>query len=103
MKHNIHYSDLFLKDLDEIGDYISSEYNSNETALNFVKGILNSVKILSDFPYIGQVFFLPDGTDTGYRYVLYKKYISFYKIINDEIYVSRVLYQKRDYMHVLFD
>ena len=96
MKHNIHYSDLFLKDLDEIGDYISSEYNSNETALNFVKGILNSVKILSDFPYIGQVFFLPDGTDTGYRYVLYK-------IINDEIYVSRVLYQKRDYMHVLFD
>ena len=70
MKHNIHYSDLFLKDLDEIGDYISSEYNSNETALNFVKGILNSVKILSDFPYIGQVFFLPDGTDKCPHYSL---------------------------------
>ncbi len=84
-------------------DYIASEFNSNETALKFLKGILNSVRILSDFPYVGQVFFLPDGTDSGYRYVLYKKYISFYKIISDEVYISRVLYQKRDYMQVLFE
>ena len=103
MKHKLHFSKLFLNDLDEIGDYITSEYSSTETALNIIKGIMDSVKPLSDFPNMGQVFFLPDGTDSGYRYVLYKKYITFYKIINDEVFIARVMYQKRDYIRVLFD
>ena len=30
-------------------------------------------------------------------------YITFYKNINEEVFIARVMYQKRDYIRVLFD
>ena len=101
MNKKIHFSRLFLIDLEKIGDYIAEQL-SNKAALKVTDEILVSLNILREFPEAGQRFILPDGSTSGYRYLLCGKYIMFYKIKNNEVYVSRVFHQKQDYINILF-
>lgn len=100
MSKKIHFSKHFLIDLEKIGDYITEQI-SNKTALKVTDEILASLKILYEYPKAGQILFLPDGFISGYRYLVCKKYIIFYKIINDEVFIARVFHQKQDYISIL--
>ena len=43
-----------------------------------------------------------DDIFSGYRFVMFKNYLAFYRISGSDIYVDRVLYAKRDFMKILF-
>ena len=98
----IHYSPLAFKDLDKIYNYISEElYNSTATQ-NTIDGIMGTVDKLADFPEMGSALYFLSGLNSGYRYVIYKNYMAFYRINKSDVFVDRVLYGKSDYMRILF-
>ena len=97
----INYSPLALKDLDEIWDYISNELLNPAAANDTINGILDNVEKIKEQPESGSPLYFGD-IFSGYRFVIFKNYLAFYRISGTEIYIDRVLYAKRDFMKILF-
>ena len=102
MENNIKYSPLALADLDEIWDYISLQLSNPTAAENTVNGILAAVDTLKQFPKSGATVEFSNGISSGYRFVQYGNYMAFYRISNNDVFIDRVIYGKRDYMKILF-
>lgn len=102
MKNKIQYSPIAMRDLDGIWDYITNELLNPSAAEDTVNGIMDVINGLEDFPEIGNRLIFDTGLDSGYRFVIYKNYMTFYHIQADFIYIDRVMYGKRDYMAELF-
>ena len=101
MSYNIYYSPTAQNDLDEIWEYISSVLKEPVAAQNTVSNILDKIDLLEEQPEIGLQLFLCD-INTGYRYLVCKNYMVFYRTSSDSVYIDRVIYGKRDYMKILF-
>lgn len=103
MQSKIDYSPRALKDLDEIWDYIEVELYNPSAAQNTVDGIMDKVEGIAAFPESGAKLVFENGLDSGYRYVVFKNYLAFYRVRpNNVVYVDRVIYDGRDYMRILF-
>ena len=103
MQCKIDYSPRALQDLDEIWDYIEYELCNPSAAQSTVEGIINKVDVLAAFPESGARLEFDNGLDSGYRYVVFKNYLAFYRLrLNNVVYVDRVIYGGRDYMTILF-
>lgn len=103
MQSKIDYSPRALKDLDEIWDYIEFELCNPSAAQNTVDGIMDKVDGIASFPESGAKLVFENGLDSGYRYVVFKNYLTFYRLRpNNVVYVDRVIYGDRDYMRILF-
>lgn len=103
MQSKIDYSPRALKDLDEIWDYIEFELCNPSAAQNTVDGIMDAVDGIASFPESAPKLEFENGLDSGYRYVVFKNYLAFYRIRpNNVVYVDRVIYGGRDYMRILF-
>lgn len=103
MQSKIDYSPRALKDLDEIWDYIEFELCNPSAAQNTVDGIMDKVDGIASFPESGAKLVFENGLDSGYRYVVFKNYLAFYRVrANNVVYVDRVIYGGRDYMRILF-
>ncbi len=101
MDNKVHYSPKSLSDLDEIFDYIAFELKDIIAADNTVNGIIDSINILKQFAESGSILCLPTGEITIYRYVISSNYLSFYHLSENEIYIDRIIYGKRDYIKIL--
>ena len=101
MDNKIHYSPKSLSDLDEIFDYIAFELKDIIAADNTVNDIIDSINILKQFAESGSVLCLPTGEVTIYRYVISGNFLSFYHLSENEVYMDRVIYGKRDYIKLL--
>ena len=101
MDNKIHYSPKSLSDLDEIFDYIAYELKDIIAAENTVNGIVDSIHTLKQFAESGSILCIPTGEVTIYRYVVYGNYLSFYHISENEVYIDRIIYGKRDYIKIL--
>ncbi len=101
MNNKIHYSPKSLSDLDEIFDYIAFELKDIIAADNTVNNIIDSINILKQFAESGSILCLPTGEVTIYRYVISGNYLSFYHLSENEIYIDRIIYGKRDYIKIL--
>lgn len=101
MDNKIHYSPKSLSDLDEIFNYIAFELKDIIAADNTVNGIIDSINILKQFAESGTILCLPTGEVTIYRYVISGNYLSFYHLYENEIYIDRIIYGKRDYIKIL--
>ena len=101
-ENTIHYSELAKQDLDEIYDYISQTLQNPIAAQNTIRGILGEVAELKKHPKSGKKVSLPNGLDSEYRFVMYKNYLAFYHHAENDIYIDRILYGKRDYLKILF-
>ncbi len=99
----IRYSAAAIQDLEEIGDYIAHTLKSPIAALNTVNKIQDAVDKLTDFPFIGSLLSGIVKTETTYRFLVCGNYLVFYRAQSDSVYISRVLYGRRDYMAILFD
>lgn len=99
----IRYSAAAMQDLEEIGDYIADTLKSPIAALNTVNKIQDAVDKLADFPFIGSLLSGVVKTETNYRFLVCGNYLVFYRAQTDSVYISRVLYGRRDYMAILFD
>ena len=101
MNNKIHYSPKSLSDLDEIFDYIAFELKDIIAADNTVNNIIDSINILKQFAESGSILCLPTGEVTIYRYVISGNYLSFYHLSENEIYIDRIIYGRRDYIKIL--
>ena len=96
------YSDIALKDLEEIGDYISEILMNPKAALNTVNKIQDAVDKLADFPLIGSPLSSIVKAETDYRFLVCGNYLVFYRPQLNSVCIDRILYGRRNYMVILF-
>ncbi len=98
----IRYSPAALTDLEQIGDYISQTLKSPMAALNTVGKIQDSVDLLADMPMMGAQLRSIADMDSDYRFLVSGNYLAFYRVTDDNVFIERILYGRRDYLSVLF-
>ena len=94
------YSPKALSDLDEIFAYISDKLANPVAAESTINGILDTADMLKEHSEIGKPLYFSDDIFSGYRYLIYKNYLVFYRSSNDTAYIDRILYGKRDYINL---
>ena len=97
----VRYSPEFLRDLQGIEDYISFELMNPDSAVGIIDGLLQATDALGEYPERGKPL-LPDGTFTGFRTVIYERYMAVYRVYGNEVQVSRVVHTSQDYLQKLF-
>ena len=102
-EYAIRYTQDAVDDLDSIFDYITED--NREAAIAMLEKIENAVLRLKDAPRLGAVLPVDEHSivETGYRRILVKPYMIFYRIGNKEIFISRVLHTRQDWMHLLWN
>lgn len=103
MENKIHYSPQALTDLDEIWNYIASELGNPITAESTVNGVMDAVDTLKIFSGAGAMLYFFDGMNSGYRFIRHGNYLAFYRVIDTDVFIDRIIYGKRNYMRLLFD
>lgn len=89
-------------DLIAIREYITKDLDSPKAAINTVSKIIRSIKTLVDFPLSGAPLESIIDFSNDYRFVVSGNYISFYRYIDDTVFVDRILYGGRDFVKILF-
>ena len=101
MKNKIHYSTEARRDLDDIWDYILADLRNSDAAERMVSRIMDAVEQLADFPSIGAPLSSIADTDTDYRFLVTESYMTFYRVLGNDVYIDRILYGRRDYLRIL--
>jgi plasmid stabilization system protein ParE len=90
------------QDLRNIQNYISIDKESPQTALKVIEKILDKIENLADFPDTGNLLYPKMNMPTNYRYKRAAGYLIFYRHEKNNIFVDRIIHEKRDYIAVLF-
>jgi len=103
MKLKIKYTWDAVNDLDSIFDYISED--NRAAAAKMLMRIEEAILKLGNNPRMGTVVSAESFSflGPGYRKIIIKPYIVFYRIGDNEIYISRVLHSRQDWIHLLFN
>lgn len=102
MKNNISYSPESQYDLDEIWDYISFELCNPQAAENTINNILIAIDKLEIFVYAGTLLSSVTDLESDYRFLVSGNYMVFYRVNEQNIFIDRILYGRRNYLHILF-
>ena len=89
-------------DLAEIKEYIAKDLANPQASVKVLERIVKRIHGLSDFPLMGAPLSAVINMETKYRYLVCGNYTAFYHYENDEVYVNRVLYGRRDFVRILF-
>ncbi len=89
-------------DLKDIKKYISNDLDNDIAASNTISRITKNIRRLEEQPLIGTPLSSVIEFDTNYRFLVCGNYIVFYRIENNTVFVSRIIYGRRDYMKILF-
>ncbi|MCR4441629.1 MAG: type II toxin-antitoxin system RelE/ParE family toxin [Peptococcaceae bacterium] len=84
-------------DLAEIKGYISQEAD-----VNLVSKITKKIRGLSEHPGIGAPLSSVVDIQTDYRFLACANYLIFYRCEDGIVFVSRILYGRRNYTRILF-
>ena len=101
MKNKLHYALEAQRDLDEIWDYIASDLENRTAADRVVHQILDTADRLETFPVLGTPLSSIANVDSDYRYLTSGSYLIFYRAVQNDIFIDRILYGRRDYLRVL--
>lgn len=88
-------------DLREIKSYISQELCNPQAAINLISKITNKIRGLIEHPEIGAKLSSIMDIQTDYRFLICHNYLIFYRQENEIVFVSRILYSKKDYARTL--
>lgn len=91
------------KDLFEIKEYITKEFDNPNEAINVVSKIIEDYEKLKEYPYLGLKLSSKIDVETNYRYLISGNYLIFYKVDKEYVSIYRILYARRDYIKILFD
>ncbi len=102
-KLRILYTQDAVDDLDSIFDYISEDKRT--IAAKMLERIEKSIDNLAENPRMGTVLPTNDLSlvEPGYRRIVVKPYLIFYRISDGELFISRVLHSRQDWMSLLFE
>ena len=100
----VKYSHEAQNDLNSIKSYIENDLQNPTAAKRVLKGITTKNRLLETAPQIGTPLSSVIAIDTGYRFLSFGNYMSFYRFDKscDTCYIDRVLYNRRDYLAILF-
>jgi len=101
MKHKINYTAEARRDLDEIWNYITSEFQNESAAERTVNKIMDAVEQLEAFSELGPSLSSIIDIRSDYRYLVTDNYLTFYRILGPEIRIDRILYGRRNYIDIL--
>ncbi len=88
--------------MDEIWDHIASELQNPIAAERMVNRIMDAVDGLEAFAEIGTPLSAIADIESDYRFLVTGNYLTFYRVYENEVFVDRVLYGRRDYLRILF-
>ena len=100
LKYNVEFLQEALYDLEEIVLYIAQD--NKESALAMRDEIIQKANNLSLFPKRGRL--IDDrnfGNSLGFRMIIIKSYIMFYRIVEHDVFIYRVLHGKTNYPTLL--
>ncbi len=95
------FTPLAEQDLADLFRYISNELSNPIAAHNIADKILHASQKLSDFPELGADLKTIDARLDSYRYLIVDNYLIIYKVIDQEVYILRILYARSDYVRLL--
>lgn len=90
-------------DLKEIKNYISDDLDNEIAANNTISKIIKGIRRLEAQPLMGTPLSSVIEFDTNYRFLVCGNYMVFYQVENHTVFVTRILYGKRDYIKILFE
>lgn len=91
------------KDLQEIKTYITDELDNPVAAQNTVVKITKAIRRLIDYPNSGAPLSSIIDIKTEYRFLVCENYLAFYRYDDGTVFVTRILYGRRNYMRILLD
>lgn len=100
MTSKVHYSPAAVRDLDRIWAEVYEASKSTTIAGTYLDDLMDKVERKAEFPESGSPLYY-ENMFTGYRYVVFKSYMAFYRIEGDELLVDRVLFGKSGYIRHL--
>jgi len=98
---NIFMSEEAIQDLEQIGDYIAHQFKSPKSAHNIILKIKERIEKLEDFPLIGTPLSAIVASYTDYRFLGCGSYLAFYRHINGDVFIDRILNGRQDYISIL--
>ncbi|GAE93713.1 plasmid stabilization system protein [Gracilibacillus boraciitolerans JCM 21714] len=87
------------EDLDDIFTYILLD--NPEAANEVLDRVMTSLKYLEKFPYAGLRVMEERLKHFEFRMVISEPYIAFYRVIENTVYIYRILHGARDYIQIL--
>lgn len=100
--NKLHISDDARQDLAEIKQYIAEDLDSPNAAVQTVKAILKEISRLKEQSGIGAPLSSIVPVESEYRFLVYGKCLTFYRVVAQDVYIDRILYGRRNYLAVLF-
>lgn len=86
-------------DLEQIGDFIAKD--NPRHAYSFMRELRGKCEALADmadsFPFV------PRYEQRGYRRRVYRNYLIFYRVEDDQVWIVRILHGAMDYVAILFE
>ena len=102
LTHKIVYSPASLADMFEIRDHITHKLHNSAAAAKLLIAIKTRIEALKTSPLIGSPITADLTPETTYRFLLCGNYYNFYRTEEDCIKIVRIIYQRRDYIQILF-
>ena len=99
LKHEVLLLPAAFSDLDEIFDYIIAE--NPQAATRILENITKSLGVLESHPHSGSPLFERSLSKFHFRMVVISPYLAFYRVIENKVFIYRVLHGARNYKHLL--
>ncbi|WP_404456028.1 type II toxin-antitoxin system RelE/ParE family toxin [Virgibacillus necropolis] len=98
-KYNIELLPIANDDLHDIFDFILLD--NPAAATKMLEAIFTSIKHLENFPKAGVSLTQNSLKLYSFRMITINPYVVFYRLINDKVYIYRVLHGARNYTEIL--
>ena len=98
----LRYSPEAREDLQRASQYIAFELQNPKAAKDLVQRIMRDCSALKRFPEMGMRLSEKIERETPLRCLISGNHLAFYRIDGAEIYVTRILDGRTNYLHVLF-
>ncbi len=103
MGMRIRYSPEARQDILKAQDYIRENFFDESAARKLGSTIVTTISLLKEQPNIGLPLSAKTGHETDLYYlIIEKKHMAFYRIIEDEIQIVRILDTRTNYMQMIF-
>jgi len=97
LRHKLVILKEALQDIDSISDHLIL-FSGAESARKTINSILDSISKLEEFPYMGARHNYPILADQEYRKLVCGEYVAVYKVIEDTVFIYRIVKWKTDYI-----
>jgi toxin ParE1/3/4 len=101
--YNVVITEAAQHDLLDIFDYIAFELREPDSARGLLSKIRTKVKSLEEFPERNNIISEPEYEAQKIRWCPVENYAIFYEVseVQNQVYIIRVLYKKRNWEHLL--